>query len=227
MASSSTRVASTTDSLDDATESVADWARLHAKTLAIGAIVLAAGVAGLAIYRSTESTRATRAEAAFLEAQAPLATRDLPAAERQLRQVATRYDGTAAGAQAHMLLAQVLFDQGKHQAGLDALAQADDAPDALRPSIRLLTAAGHEGLGKYADAARVYEQAAADVRGQSREQELRANAARAHQLAGNADAARRIWGELAKGAEGGIADEARVRLGELTTAPAAASAGRQ
>jgi predicted negative regulator of RcsB-dependent stress response len=222
MASSTSRPAPPATTFDDATESFADWARLHARQIATGAIVVAAIAGGAALYKWNATGTASRADDAFAQAQAPLATRDLAAAERQLRQVATQYDGTNGGAQAQLLLAQVLFDQGKFQQGLDVLRQADDAPAALKPAVRLLTAAGQEGLGKHGEAARLYEQAAADSRGDTRELELRASAARAYQQAGDRAAAVRIWTDLANREGAPIADEARVRLGELTAREAAA-----
>ena len=82
-----------------------------------------------------ELSWALPAERAFFDAQAPLANQDLAAAERNLRQVATRYDGTAGGAQAQLALAEMLYDQGKYQDGLNALKDADDAPSALKPAV--------------------------------------------------------------------------------------------
>src|SRR5688572_27223321 len=167
MASPTTRTAPPATSFEDATENAADWVRLHALQLAAGAAIVAVAVGGTLVYRSMSSSKAARAERAFFEAQAPLATQDLAGAERQLRQVAQRYDGTAGGAQARLMLAQVLYDQGKHQDGIRVLEEAD-APDALESSVDLLKAAGYEGLGRFADAARIYEaqanQATADSR---------------------------------------------------------------
>jgi TolA-binding protein len=215
MASPTTRTAPPATTFEDATENAADWARLHALQLAAGAAIVVVAVGGAFAYRSMSASKAARAERAFFEAQAPLANQDLAGAERQLRQVAQRYDGTAGGAQAQLMLAQVLYDQGKHQDGLKVLDETD-APDALESSVALLKAAGYEGLGRFADAAKIYEEAADDATAESRKLDLRASAARAYQQANNAEAARRIWADLAKHEEAPIAQEARVRLGELT-----------
>ena len=221
MASPTTPTAPPAASFEDATESAADWVRLHSRQLAIGAAVIAAAVVGAVVYRSMSVSKNARAEQAFFEAQAPLANRDLAAAERNLRQVAQRYGGTAGGAQAQLVLAQILYDQGKYQEGLKVLEDAD-APEALEPAVRLLTAAGYEGLNRFADAAKLYEQAANEATAESRKVELRASAARAYQQANDAAAAGRIWAELAKRDGSPIADEARVRLGEVSAqAPAA------
>lgn len=203
-------------SFDDAAENFGDWVRLHSTQVAVGAGIVVALLAGAALWRSSAASRATRAETAFFEAQAPLAQGNLPAAQQQLQQVAQRYDGTAGGAQAQLLLAQTYFDQGKYQQGLDVLKQADDAPKSLAGSVRLLTAVGLEGLGKYDDAAKRYEEAAEGAASDAERLQFRADAARAYQAGGNKDASLKIWSDLAKSDAPGIADEARVRVGELT-----------
>jgi predicted negative regulator of RcsB-dependent stress response len=221
MASPTTRTTASECSFEDATENFIDWFRLHSTKVAtgMGLVVLAGG--GYMAWRAYSAGQETRAERAFFEAQAPMASRDLPAAERALRQVATRYDGTAGGAQAQLQLAQLLFDQGKYQEGLQVLEDASDAPSALEASVRMLQAAGQEGLGKPAEAARIYEELAGDEEAAARKAELRANAARAYQQAGQAEPARKIWQDLAQQENNPLADEARVRLGELSAQPAA------
>jgi predicted negative regulator of RcsB-dependent stress response len=217
MASPTTRTTApaSESTFEDATESFLDWFRLHSSKVVGGmAAVVVLGGAYMA-YKAYSAGQAARAERAFFEAQAPLATRDLAGAERTLRQVATRYDGTAGGAQAQLQLAQILFDQGKYQDGLKVLDDASDAPNALKPAVRVMRAAGEEGVNRPAEAARLYEQAAADEKSESRKAELRANAARAYQQANQLDAARKIWTELAQQDGNPLADEARVRLGEL------------
>jgi tetratricopeptide (TPR) repeat protein len=205
-----------TSSFDDAAENFGDWVRVHSKQVAIGVGVVAVVVVGAALWRSSASSKNNRAETAFLQAQAPLVQGNVPAAQQQLQQVAQRYDGTAGGAQAQLLLAQTYFDQGKYQEGLNVLKEADDAPDALRNSVRLLTAVGYEGLGQPAEAAKRFEEAAGDAKTEPERLQLQADAARAYQAAGNKDAALRLWSELAKVQGPGISDEARVRVGELT-----------
>lgn len=214
MASPTTRTASES-SFEDATESFIDWFRLHSSKV-IGGMAAVVVAGGLYMgYRAYSTGQETRAERAYFDAQAAAAG-DRGVAEQQLRQVATRYDGTAGGAQAQLTLAQILFEQGKYQEGMDVLKQADDAPDALEPAVRVLRAAGEEGLGRPAEAAKLYAAAAADEKSEGRKAELLANAARAYQQAGQPEPARKIWADLAAKDENPLADEARVRLGELT-----------
>lgn len=217
--STTSRLASSsTSSFDDASDSVTDWIRDRSRPLAIGALAIVTLGGGFLLWRSANESKAARAEAAFFQAQAPIAQNDLAGAERELRNVAQQYTGTAGGAQARLLLAQVLYEQGKYQAGIEAL-QGGDPPSSLESSVQVLTAGGYEGLGKHADAAKLYEQAAGTAPVGQRD-ELRASAARAYQAAGNSDAARKIWTELAANEQSALVDEARVRLGELAGKPA-------
>jgi tetratricopeptide (TPR) repeat protein len=80
-------------------------------------------------------------------------------------------------------------------------------------------AAGHEGAGRFADAAGRYRAAADLTRLEDERDIYLANAARAYQAAGNKAEAIQIWRRLAD-SEGTQAAEARVRLGELTAEPA-------
>lgn len=202
----------------DTSENFGDWVRLHGRQVAIGVGAVAVLFVGTVLWRSNQSSRSGRADAEFLQARQPLALGDQAAAERELRRVAQRYDGTAGGAQAQLLLAQVLFDQGKFQDGLIILQEASDAPKTLSNSVRVLTAAGNEGLGKFNEAGKAYEDAAAAAVTPPEKLQLQASAARAYQAGGDRTSAIRLWTELS-GIDGqGAADEARVRLGELLAA---------
>lgn len=191
------------------------WARENTRVLSFaGAALVAATVLGIG-WRSTQRAKSQRGEGALLTAQAALVQGDPAGAERGLRDVANRYAGTPAGAQAQLLLAQALYDQGRYQDGLNALTRAKP-PAQFDEAVRLLTAAGYEGLGRAREAAAIYEQVASrgDVVPRRRD-ELRAAAARAYQLAGDRAAALRLWRQVAQDGTGPIIDEARVRVGEL------------
>lgn len=211
---------SNASSFDDATENFADWMRLHATKVAVGvgAVVILAG--GIALWRGSAASRARRADTALFEAQGPLMQGNLPAAQQQLQQVAQRYDGTAAGAQAQMVLAQTYFEQGNFQKGLEVLAQAEDAPATLQNGVRRLQAIAYESMGQYDRAAKTYEAAATGAESDTERNQYKADAARAYQYAGNRDAALKLWTELSKLEGQGLADEAKVRVGELSVRPA-------
>lgn len=198
-----------------------DFLQANGRTLAIvgGAAIL--GVGGWYAYRWNRAGTETRAETAFFEAlRSPADAAGQAAAERQLRQVATGYAGTAGGTQAALALAQLLFDQGKYQEGLAVLDGAK-APETLRDGVEVLRAAGLEGVGKPAEAAAIYQRLAGSVEAQTRKDELTASAARAYQLAGDRANALKAWQTLAEREGAPLADEARVRVGELSAAPAA------
>jgi predicted negative regulator of RcsB-dependent stress response len=196
-------------------DSAGDWLRVHGRSVGIGvAAIAAAGLGGL-LWRTTERNKAERAERAFFEAQTA-AQGGPPAVERAMRPLSTRYPGTAGGAQATLLLVQSLYDQGKYQDGLGILARSK-LPDEFADGAQLLNAAGLEGAGRAAEAARVYERlAGATGLVARRRDELRASAARAYQLAGDRASARRLWQQIVTDNASPLVDEARVRVGELS-----------
>jgi lipopolysaccharide biosynthesis regulator YciM len=208
-----------TSSLDS--DSVGDFFRLHGRAVGIvaGGALLAVGAT--AAWRWNRSSQGERAEAAYFQAlNSPGAGENPARAEAALRQVAQGYDGTTGGAQAQMTLAQLLFDQGKYQDGLQVLANASDAPEPLRPGVQLLTAAGYEGLNRFADAAKRYESLAAGAKAETTRDQLLASAARAYTAGNDRANATRLWQQLASRDGAPVADEARVRLGELAAATA-------
>jgi predicted negative regulator of RcsB-dependent stress response len=216
---STTRLASSS-SFDDTSENVADWMQRNARGLTIAVIVLLALAGGAWLWRSQAASKNARADIALARADGPLATGDVAGAQRELQTVATAYAGTPGGTQAALLLAKSYFDQAKYGQGLEVLKRVNDAPDDLRASVRALTGAGLEGSGKFADAAKAYDEAASAARFPVSRARYRADAARSYQLAGNAEAARKIWSDLSEDRESGLAEEAKVRLGELSAAKA-------
>jgi predicted negative regulator of RcsB-dependent stress response len=194
-----------------------DWLRANGRAVGVGIALIVAAAIGSVLWRSTERGKADRAERAFFEAQAA-AQGEPAAAERALRPLVSRYDGTAGGAQALLLLVQSLYDQGKYQDGLTALG-GSKVPDEFADGVQLLRAAGLEGAGRPAEAAKLYEQlaGASDVVPRRRD-ELRAAAARAHEVAGDRAAALRLWQQIVTANASQMTDEARVRVGELSAA---------
>jgi predicted negative regulator of RcsB-dependent stress response len=186
----------------------------------LGVLVIAAVVA---IYYRSKASNAARAQQALYDAQRAVIAGNATQAQRDLQNVASRYEGTAAAVQATISLAQIRYEEGKPADGLRILQDADKhrAAADYRATIRGLIAAGYEQQGKHADAAREYEQAADVSRFELDRANYQASAARAYMTAGNKDAAKGIWSRLAADPTGPVAAEARVRLGELNAAPAA------
>lgn len=192
-----------------------DWVQANGRAIGIGVAVLVAAGLGALVWQSTERSKAERAERAFFEAQS--SAQGGPAAmERAMRPLVTRYAGTAGGSQAELLLVQSLYDQGKYQDGLNVLARSKLA-DEFADGGQLLKAAGLEGSGRPAEAAKIYEQLAGETGLVARRRDdLRASAARAYQLAGDRASARRLWQRILDDNGSPLVDEARVRLGELS-----------
>jgi predicted negative regulator of RcsB-dependent stress response len=209
-------------SSEDRTETLMDWFNLHSKVVSwalLGLVVLAAG--GWFYIRS-QNLKAERAEAAYFTAQRSVVAGNLPLAESDLRKMVTRYSGTPAAMEGSLILAQVMYDQGKVQQGLDELKKsADDIGDSKEfgSAVHVVLASGYEQLKKFADAGKEYEAAAEAARFKADGERYRSLAAKAYLSGGDSAKAKAIWTELGADSKGTVAGEARVRLGEMTAKP--------
>ncbi len=193
---------------------------LHNRQVTWGVVALAVIVGGLWFYQRSQSIRAQRAESAYFQARQSAVSGNLPQAVADLQKVVTRYQGTQAGAQAALSLAQAYYDQKKFKEGVAALKKAEGKlPDDFKASVHVLEAAGYEQLNNYPAAAEQYKLAADVTRFPADKAEYLASAARDYAAAGKRDEAVAIWRDLAKDESGPMAAEARVRLGELLAAP--------
>jgi predicted negative regulator of RcsB-dependent stress response len=185
------------------------------------AVLAVVGIgAALWFYARSQTIKSQRAESAYFQARQAAATGNLPLAISDLRKVVVRYEGTRAGTQAALSLAQALYNEKKFKEGLEALRQAEaEAPDDFKPSIYVLEAAGHEELKELVAAAEQYKRAAKATEFPVDKAKYEAAAARNYMAAGKADEAKAIWSELVKDESRPEAAEARVRLGELTAKP--------
>jgi hypothetical protein len=84
----------------------------------------------------------------------------------------------------------------------------------------MVMAAGYEQLKNYSAAGDQYEKASKVARFDADRQRHLAQAAMCYLQAGNKEKAKQIWTDLGADSKGAVAGEARVRLGELTAAPA-------
>lgn len=211
--------------LDDRTESIADWVQDHVRELSIVAVVVVVLVGGVFGYRRMSAATERNAEQAFFAAQQLRQTGDAAKAEAELSKVTAQYSGTAGGTQAAMVVAQLRYDAGKYAEGLQALEQLKEGgvSDEFEASVEALIAAGYEGQGKYAEAAAAYLRAADGARFAADRLSYQADAARVLGADGKVAEAVKLWQAIADDPASPLADEARVRLGELTAAPAARS----
>jgi predicted negative regulator of RcsB-dependent stress response len=197
-------------------DSLVTWLELYSRQLMYGSIGLLVVAGGFWFYRQSTMRQAESASTALAEAQAALAAGNLPLAQSDLEKLIQRYGGTDAGAQAHVLLAQVHFDKGEFQQGITELKPVAEAKDAYTSATAMnLMAAGLEQSGKFADAAAEYEKAAAKAPYKVDHDVFMASAARVLTTAGKLDDAKKIWSALAKDDESAASAEARVRLGEI------------
>jgi predicted negative regulator of RcsB-dependent stress response len=209
-------------STSDRADNLMDWFQLHSRKVgyaALGIVVLAAG--GW-FYNRSQELKAERAERAYFQAQQSVMSGNLPLAESDLRKMIARYESTPAGMQARIVLAQVLYDQGKVQEGVNELTKAEDKIGGSKQfgsSVHLVLAGGLEQLKKHKEAGAQYEKAAAAARFDPDRERYEALAARAYLTGGDTAKARELWTKLGADSKGTVAGEARVRLGELDAAP--------
>ncbi|HSJ62780.1 MAG TPA: tetratricopeptide repeat protein [Gemmatimonadaceae bacterium] len=202
--------------IEERAHSLLDWAQTNIRPILIGLAIVVAAAVGIWLYLATQANKEQRAASELARASGAVAAGNFALAETDLSRVVQQYGGTDAGKQAVLLLSEALYGQGKYQEGIDALERhADRAPVYLRTAFLSQMAAGYEDLGNFAEAAQTYLRAAQAARFDTERSVLRADAARAHTLAGNVAAARQIWETEASNDASPVAGEARVRLGEL------------
>jgi predicted negative regulator of RcsB-dependent stress response len=200
--------------------SLTEWAMLHKREVTWAVVALAVIVLSFWYYQRAQSIRAQRAEAQYFQARQSAAAGNLTLAVSDLQKVVARYEGTQAGAQASLSLAQVLYDQKKFKDGIAALKKAEArAPSDFKPSIHVLEADGYEELSDFVAAAKQYKLAAKETRFPADKASYQAASARDYMAAGKTEEAKAIWTELAKDETGPVAAEAKVRLGEVIAKP--------
>jgi predicted negative regulator of RcsB-dependent stress response len=201
--------------VEDSAENVADWVRLHARQVGIGAIALVAVAAVLYFVRASNETKEMAAARALTEAQRSVGTGNLPLAAADLQRLADRYGSTRAGKEGQILLAQVQLQQGKVDSALTTLERVGSG-GILQASVHSLRAAALEQQGKHAEAAAEYLKAASTTQLEAEGESFKSDAARAYVAAGNSAEAIKIWEAIGSNASSVLYNEAQLRLGELT-----------
>lgn len=194
------------------------WDR-HRQHLAWVGLVIIVALAAVWFYMRSQSLKQEHAETAFQQAIVSVQSGNIPLAESDLKKVVARYPGTNGGAEAAMSLAKIYYQQGKFQAGIDALKTAVSTKGDMQYEALVLQGAGYEGMSKWADAAHSYQQAAEAARFQEGKAQAQAMAARAFQAGGDKASAAKIWEALIKDPKSGFQAEGNVRLGELQAQP--------
>lgn len=205
---------------DDSAESLTEWVQAHARELGIGAIVVAAMIAGTWVVSRSNVSKAAGASKALSEAQRSVTSGNLPLASADLQKLVQRYGSTPAGVQAKLLLAQVLFQQGKVSDGMKVL-DGVGSGGPLQAALHALRAGGLEQTGKTLESAQEYLKASQASELASERESYKADAARAFATAGKKDEALKIWEAIAADQSSPLNGEARLRVGELSAAVAA------
>jgi predicted negative regulator of RcsB-dependent stress response len=199
---------------EDTSDTLVEWARQNANKLSIGGIVVAVVVAVGLLWKASSDKKETNASAALARVETVVQSGNVALAQSDLQDFLRRYDGTTAAIQARLLLAKVLFTQGKAEEGLKEL-EAVSSPGPFGSSFHALRAAGLEQANRAADAAAAYESAAVAASSEPAKAAFLSDAARAYVAAGRPDDARRIWTAMAADDANPMSGEAKVRLGEL------------
>jgi predicted negative regulator of RcsB-dependent stress response len=207
----------------DRAQTFVDWTRINAKLLTTGAVVVAVAAAGYWFYLRSTQIQAANAERALLTAKQSMTAGNLPLAQKDLQNVYAKYGSTSAGVQAAMLLAQIDFDTGKFQDGISTLDKVagSSAASGVESTILSLKGDGYAQMKKLPEAAKAYEDAARATAFETERSFQLAKAARAYEAGGNVAKAKEIWTALLHDPKAQtMSSEARVRLGELSAAPA-------
>ncbi|HKS07166.1 MAG TPA: tetratricopeptide repeat protein [Gemmatimonadaceae bacterium] len=200
------------------------YARYRKPILAGAAAAVVLG-AGAWFWRASNNLKEKNGELAYVSAERSFYSGNLQLAEIDLARVVTRYGTTKAGVRASMLLARAMYQQGKADSGVKRLREAvgHGAAGPFRAAIYAMIAAGLEDGAKYDSAAASFGQAAAAAATPIDREIYKADQARSLASAGKPAEALRIWQEIAAREGSPLIAEARLRIGELTAAPAKGS----
>lgn len=205
--------------VDDRTESIFEWLHANSRLAGIAVAVVIAVALGGWLYTRAQAGKELRAEQDLQRAQASMLQGNTPLAQTDLEKLISSRGGTSGAAQGAMLLAQLHYQAGEYQKGIDALEKSGAARKEFTAPVEALIGDGYSQLGKFADAAAHYRRAAEVTRFKADQQNYLADAARNLMAAKDTAAARQIWQDIAKDESSTLAPEAKVRLGELTARP--------
>jgi predicted negative regulator of RcsB-dependent stress response len=195
-----------------------DWFRVRTRFLTVGAAVIAAAGIAYWFYTRSAQIKSSRAEQSLLQAKQAVVQGNTALAQNDLHGILRRYGSTRPGVEAGLVLAEIHYEKGEFQKGIDVLRGilGKSAAESSVAKIHALIGDGELQLGKADDAAQSYQRAADQARFDGARAFYAARRARTLMAAGKAAEARKAWEELASAPWGeSVAPEARVRLGEL------------
>ncbi|MEI6812718.1 MAG: tetratricopeptide repeat protein [bacterium] len=198
-------------------ESLLDSMRSRSRELGIAAVGVALVAGGIYLWQQQKHANENKAELALANPASAFFQGNAALAKSDLQKLVERYSDTPAGVQGSMMLAQVLFQEGKFDEGVKTLqkAQGSSASGPFNAPLQALIGEGLLDGKKYVEAAKAFQDAAAKTSFAADKDVYSADAARALTLAGKTEEAKKLWSDLAAKRESPVLAEARVRLGEL------------
>ena len=197
------------------------WFRDSKRQALAGGAAVAVIALGVWFVVSSGKRKEEFAARVFSQALATADKGNLPQASADLQRVIQTYAGTEAANEAVLALNQIRMASGQSQLAATNLSEfvaRKPAPRYAAPAYGLLGVAQENG-GKFAEAAAAYEQAAANAEVAFVKASYLIDAGRAYRLAGKPqDAIRAYRTVVEKYPAAPSANEAQVRLGELTAA---------
>lgn len=197
------------------------WFRDSKRQALAGGAAVAVIALGVWFVVSSGKRKEEFAARVFSQALATADKGNLPQASADLQRVIQTYAGTEAANEAVLALNQIRMASGQSQLAATNLSEfvaRKPAPRFAAPAYGLLGVAQENG-GKFAEAAAAYEQAAANAEVAFVKASYLIDAGRAYRLAGKTqDAIRAYRTVVEKYPDAPSANEAQVRLGELTAA---------
>lgn len=180
------------------------WARRNARLIIVLAVLAAVVVGGYIYYRIWEAQRAEKASIRFMQVEPTVMSGNATLAERDLKDLAHRYDGTDEADEARLMLAKIYLDGGQPKKAVPVLQEASDnlkSPIGVRRSMLLATAQAQ--TGDLEAAVKTYQRVADGAPMQIQRDEALQNAALLREQSGKYAAAAQLWRKLADGAEEG------------------------
>lgn len=173
------------------------WLRRHSRAMVVAVVGLAIVLAGGFYYRSYRASLRVQAAEELELIQQTLAAGGVQTAKGQLETFLTRFGGTAAAAEARMLLGQLHLESGDPQAAIQVLEpMARDLGTPLGLQAALLLGAAYEQTGRGEDAAALYLRAADAAPLHFQKRDALAAAARIRAQSGDPAASRDLYRRL-------------------------------
>src|SRR5688500_3319409 len=141
--------------IDDRADTFFLWVQAHSRKVAIAGVVLVALGLGVWLWKQSRAARERNASIDLLSASQSIQQGNVALAQSDLEKLVSRYEGTNAAAQAASEVASIYYSRGQCDRGVTLLEQLVSSSN--DPLVKAMAengvAAGHEGAGKFADAA--------------------------------------------------------------------------